>query len=103
MFSGKAEKNNKDELPVQRDLLKLKKKDLLEIMLDQGREIDRLNARVSELEEQLAVREFDFKKIGSLAEASLYITDVFKEADKAAIAYLENVRRKHERTGEDSE
>ena len=81
----------------------MKKKDLLEIMLEQGREIDRLRVRVAELERELEVREFDFEKIGSLAEASLYVTDVFKEADKAAITYLQNVRRKTENAGEDIE
>jgi hypothetical protein len=99
----KAENKNNDLQDQQRDLLKLKKKDLLEIMLEQGKEIDRLNAKVAELENELSVRAFDFQRIGSLAEASLYITDIFKEADKAALTYLQNIRRKHEQSGEDSE
>ena len=75
---------------------KLKKKELLEIMLAQGEEIDALRARVAELEGQLASRELEFQKVGSIAEASLQVTDIFKEAEKAAAIYLENIRRRYE-------
>ena len=78
------------------DLSKLKKRELLEIMLAQGKEIDSLRERVAELEAQLADRDFEFSKIGSIAEASLAVTDIFKEAEKAAIIYMENVRRRCE-------
>ena len=77
-------------------LSKLKKRELLEIMLAQGKEIDSLRERVAELEVQLADREFEFSRIGSIAEASLAVTDIFKEAEKAAVIYLENVRRRCE-------
>ena len=75
------------------DLNKLSKKDLLEIMLKQGEEIDALNARIAELEAILEKREVDMSKVGSLAEASLALTNIFEEADKAAMAYLSNLKR----------
>ncbi len=75
---------------------KLKKKELLEIMLAQGEEIDALRARVAELEAQLEDRQLQFQKVGSIAEASLQVTDIFKEAEKAAAIYLENIRRRYE-------
>ena len=78
------------------DLSKLKKRELLEIMLAQGKEIDSLREKVAELEAQLADREFEFSRIGSIAEASLAVTDIFKEAEKAAAIYLENIRRRSE-------
>ena len=78
------------------DLSKLKKRELLEIMLAQGKEIDSLRERVAELEARLADREFEFSRIGSVAEASLAVTDIFKEAEKAAAVYLENIRRRSE-------
>jgi hypothetical protein len=86
------EKLNKEAV----DLLKLKKRELLEIMLAQGKEIDSLREKVAELEAQLANREFEFSRIGSIAEASLAVTDIFKEAEKAAAVYLENIRRRSE-------
>lgn len=78
------------------DLTKLKKHDMLEIMLAQSKEIDRLRERVSELEAQLESREFEFSKIGSIAEASLAVTNIFKEAERAAVIYIENIRRRCE-------
>ncbi len=91
MRSDRKEKAKPDEL----DLTKMKKKELLEIMLAQGKEIDKLNARIIDLESQLANREFEFSKIGSIAEASLAVTKIFEEAEKAANIYLDNVRRRH--------
>ena len=72
---------------------KLKKKDLLEIMLRQGEEIDLLRARVTDLEARLASKEISISKAGNLAEASLAVTAIFAEAQKAADIYLSNIRR----------
>lgn len=88
----KAKDAGQDKTDAQADLLKLKKKDLLEIMLRQGEEIDRLRAQIADLEAKLEDRNFTFDKIGSIAEASLAVTDIFKEAEKAAVIYLENIR-----------
>ncbi len=89
----------KEEKP---ELLKLKKRELLEIMLKQGEEIDALREKIAELEKELAAKqeelekhEFEIKKFGSIAEASLQVTDIFKEAEKAAKIYLENLRRRY--------
>ena len=82
---GKADDSN--------DLTKLSKKDLLEIMLKQGEEIDALRAEVQELKDKLEAREIDINRVGSLAEASLAVTEIFKEADKAAMTYLTNLKR----------
>ena len=75
------------------DLSKLKKKELLEIMLRQGEEIDALREQVADLQAQLDNREFKLSRIGSIAEASLAVTDIFEEAQKAAVTYLENLKR----------
>ncbi len=79
-----------------RDLTKLKKQEILKIMVEQGEEIDRLRARIDELEQELGQIEIDKDKVGSIAEASLAVTKIFDEADKAARIYLENIRRKYE-------
>ena len=95
ILKKKEDKANK-ETNSEKDLTKLKKKEILEIMVRQGEEIDRLNARIAELEKELEENKIEIDKVGSIAEASLAVTKVFEEADKAARIYLENVRRKYE-------
>ena len=90
----KAKEAGQDKTDAQADLLKLKKKDLLEIMLRQSEEIDELRAQVAELQAKLDDRDFQFNRIGSIAEASLAVTNIFQEAEKAAKLYLENIRSK---------
>ncbi len=86
-----AEKGDKEQ---EADLSKLKKKDLLEIMLKQGEEIDSLRAQVADLQAQLDDRNFMLDRVGSIAEASLQVTKIFEEAEKAAKIYLMNIRSK---------
>ena len=91
MKLSKRKENGQNEL--NDDLTKLSKKDLLEIMLRQGEEIDALRAEVQELKDKLEAREIDINRVGSLAEASLAVTEIFKEADKAAMTSLTNLKR----------
>ena len=100
MGIGFLKKNEAEELDSglefsqNKELRKLKKSELLEIMLKQGEEIDRLREQVAELEAQLEDRQFKLNKVGSIAEASLAVTKIFEEAEKAAVIYLENIRSK---------
>lgn len=77
----------------EKELLKLNKSEMLEIMLAQSREIDSLREQLAEAEARLEDRRITIEKAGSLAEASLKLTKVFEEAQKAADLYLENVKR----------
>ena len=76
----KQEKIN-DKSDNQTDLSKLKKKDLMEIMLLQSEEIDRLREENAVLQAKLDDRNFQFERIGSIAEASLAVTNIFEEAE----------------------
>lgn len=75
-----------------RDLKKLKRVELYEIMLAQSEEIDRLRAELEQKDQELAQRQIDIAEAGSIAEASLALTHVFDEAQKAADLYLQNVQ-----------
>ena len=44
---------------------------------------DKLRAQVLALQTQLDEKEFQMQNVGSIAEASLQVTDIFKEAEKA--------------------
>lgn len=76
----------------QRDLSKLKRSELLEIMLAQSEEIDHLRAELEQKNKQLEDRRIALSNAGSIAEASLRLTRVFEEAQKAADLYLDNVK-----------
>ncbi len=75
-----------------KELKKLKKGELLELLLDQSREIDRLRAQVTDLEAQLSDRLLLMKSAGSLAEEALKLNRVFEAAQEAADQYLENIK-----------
>ena len=76
----------------EKELSKLRKPEMLRIMLDQQREIQRLEQALAQANEKLASRRIGLKKAGSIAEASLALTGIFEEAQKAADGYLESVR-----------
>ena len=80
----------------EKELLKLKKSELLEIMLAQSKEIDKLRAQLAKAKAQLAERNIAIKESGSIAEASLKLNKVFEEAQRAADQYVENVKMKTE-------
>lgn len=76
-----------------RELSKLKRSELLELMLAQSQEIDDLRAEIETLRAELARREIILQNAGSIAEAALALNRVFEQAQAAADQYLENVRR----------
>lgn len=75
-----------------KELQKLSRRALLEMLLEQSRENDRLRAQVEELARQLSDRQFKIDQAGSIAEASMQINQVFESAQAAAEQYLENIR-----------
>lgn len=77
-----------------KELRRLRRDELLEILLGQQREIDRLTAALEEAEKKLADREIKIMNAGSIAEASLALTEVFAQAQRAADLYIENIKRR---------
>lgn len=87
-----------------KELRKLKRVELLEILVEQSREIARLKKRLKETEKKLHDREIQIEESGSIAEAALRLNHIFEDAQKAADQYLENVRReKPQRKGNDED
>lgn len=75
-----------------KELRKLNRSALLEMLVEQSRENDRLRARVDELQRLLSDRQLKINQAGSIAEASLQLNQVFEAAQQAAEQYLENIR-----------
>lgn len=75
--------------------------ELLEMLVKQSKEVERLKIENQKLTEQLESRRLLVEKAGSIAEASLQVNQIFEAAQRAADQYLENVRRLCEsQTGE---
>ena len=73
-------------------LRKLNRAELLEILIKQRERIDELENEVVALRSKLDNRRIALENAGSIAEASLALSSVFEEAQKAADQYLENIR-----------
>lgn len=76
-----------------RELRKLSRRELLELLVEQERELGRLQEELQEAEERTRSREIRISKAGSIAEAALMLSGVFEAAQAAADQYLDNIRR----------
>ena len=79
-----------------KELRKLSRSDLLELLISQTEENQVLKSRVEQMQNQLLDRRIAVDKAGSIAEASLQLNGVFQAAEKAAQQYLENIQRMSE-------
>ncbi len=78
---------------VEKDLRKLSRTDLLELLLKQSHELDHCRAELEAANQKLADREIALSQAGSIAEASLLVNGFFEAAEQACDQYLENIRR----------
>ena len=76
-----------------KELRKLNRSELLELMLEQSREIDRLQSELEETRAALTERNLKIDSCGSIAEAAAEVNYLFQSAQKAADMYLLNVQR----------
>lgn len=76
-----------------KELKRLRRPELLEMLLTQVEENRKMKIRLKEMKEQLENRQIMINKAGSIAEAALQLSGVFQAAEVAAAEYLENVRR----------
>ena len=76
-----------------RMLRKLRREELLQMLLEMEQENERLAAENRELKKRLEQREVAIAESGSLAEAALKLSGVFEAAQAAADLYLENIQR----------
>ena len=79
-----------------KQLKKMKRKGLLEIMVLQAEKIEEQEKQIAELQQKLEERDLKISQSGSLAEASLQVFDVVYSAQKAADLYIENIRKNEE-------
>lgn len=78
---------------IDKELKRLRRADLLEMMVAQSRQIDELTKQLEEANRKLESRQIILDRAGSIAEASMQLNGVFEAAQKAADDYLENIHR----------
>lgn len=75
------------------ELRRLKRVDLLEMLLEQSKEVEQLKQENARLKATLAKRDIDVREAGNLAEAAMKLNNIFEVAQKTADQYLENIKR----------
>lgn len=76
----------------EKDLKKLGRAELLELLIETTEENQDLRARLREAEARLEDRRMIMDQCGNIAEASLQLNSVFQAAQAAAQEYLDNVK-----------
>ena len=76
----------------ERELKKMSRSDLIELMLAQSREIERLNAQMENVSKKLADKMLTIDNSGSIADAALQLNHVFAAAQAACDQYTLNVQ-----------
>lgn len=76
-----------------KELKKLSRAELLEMLIAQSKEVASLKKQLQEANEKLENRRIMIENSGSIAEAALHLNSVFEAAQNAAEQYLENIKR----------
>ena len=75
-----------------KELRKLGRPQLLELLVAQAKEMEELKGQLAEAEAKLEKRAIAIDKAGSIAEASLALSGIFEAAEAAAAQYMENIK-----------
>ena len=75
-----------------KELKKLSRKELLELLLEQTKRIEELENEIDNLNKKLESKKVIFKNAGSLADAALQLSGIFSVAQEAADIYLSNIK-----------
>ena len=78
----------------EKDLKKLNRYQLLEMLIVQTDRADKLQAKLDIAEKQLENQELQISSLGSIAEASLQLKGVFQAAQDAADMYIDAAKKR---------
>lgn len=87
----------------EKELKKLNRKQLLELLLQQAEKIELLETELEETKQKLSDKIIKEKEAGSIAAAALMLNGVFEAAQAAADQYLESIKtaNKNENSAEE--
>lgn len=75
-----------------RDLRRLSRQEMLEMLLELTRENEELKAELENMKNELQSKRIAVEEAGNIAEASLKLNKVFEDAQNAADQYLKNIQ-----------
>jgi len=77
----------------EKQLRKLTRAELLELLIEQTKRNSELEKKLAECIAELESRDIKLENSGSIAEAALQLNGIFEAAQKSADQYLENIRK----------
>ena len=80
------------------DSMNLSKNEMIMVMHDQEQEIERLKAKVAELQGTIDNYEIKIIETGTLAEASAQINNLFEAAQATVETYIANIKKRDEKS-----
>ncbi len=80
----------------EKDLRRLGRKELIELIYEMKKRELELQTRLDEAEAKLAERTVNIEKAGSIADAAVYLSGLLESAQKAADIYIESVKKNYE-------
>jgi len=86
----------------QKELKRLRRSDLVEMLLELSKENARLRGEIADMEARLNDRTIAIAQAGSLAEAVLELNGVFAAAQNACDQYIQNTKERCQRMEEDT-
>lgn len=102
-----SEQKQRDAM-TDKELQRLKRGELLEILLEQSKENEKLKLQLEErdkaiedLNQKIADKKIALQEAGTIAEASFKLNGVFDAAEKAAQQYLDNLQELHQKEQEE--
>lgn len=81
-----------EEYMTEKELKRLSRADLLEMLIDQSEELQKMRESLHKAETELAERKIAIDEAGSIAEAALRLNGVFEAAQASCEQYMENIR-----------
>ena len=80
------------------DSMNLSKNEMIMVMHDQEQEIEKLKAKVAELQGTIDNYEIKISETGTLAEASAQINNLFEAAQATVETYIANIKKRDEKS-----
>lgn len=90
-------KKERIDVMTEKELRKLNRYQLLELILIQSEQIQELEKQLEDTKAELKEQKIRIKNAGSIAEAALELSGVFEAAQQAADLYLKSIKEREER------